>query len=77
MVNFNSFLVNFCMFFLHRDGPTAKAFVTACQKHGLYLRDLYPTSPCLGRYAVRMAIKDEATNIDILKIIAHVLKTFT
>ena len=70
-------IANFCMFFLHRDGPTAQAFVTACQKHGLYLRDLYPTSPCLGRYAVRMAIKDEATNIGILKIIAHVLKTFT
>ena len=70
-------IANFCMFFLHSDGPTANTFVTACQEHGLYLRDLYPTSSCLGRYAVRMAIKDEATNIGMLETIQHVLKTFT
>ena len=66
-------VANFCMLQLE-GGVTAARFVAACQQQGLYLRDLYPTSPSLGRYALRLAIKDANSNQRILQIMQQVAK---
>ena len=66
-------VANFRMLQLE-GGVTAARFVAACQQQGLYLRDLYPTSPSLGRYALRLAIKDANSNQRILQIMQQVAK---
>lgn len=45
----------------------------ACQKQGLYLRDVGMTAPTLGGRAVRIAVKDAATNRRMVDILQRVM----
>lgn len=63
-------IANFFMFFLPQSGPTAAEFCVACRESGLYLRDLSPTSPSLGRHALRVAVKDSETNARTISILS-------
>jgi histidinol-phosphate/aromatic aminotransferase/cobyric acid decarboxylase-like protein len=56
--------------FLPEDGPPAAAIVASCRARGLFLRDPGATSPSLGGHALRLAVKDEATNVRMVAIFA-------
>src|SRR2546422_5428781 len=43
---------------LFRSGPDAATVVGQCREHGLFLRDAAMMGSRLGRYAIRIAVKD-------------------
>jgi histidinol-phosphate/aromatic aminotransferase/cobyric acid decarboxylase-like protein len=53
---------NALLAFLPEDGPPAAAVLASCRARGLFLRDPGATNPSLGCHALRLAVKDEATN---------------
>jgi histidinol-phosphate/aromatic aminotransferase/cobyric acid decarboxylase-like protein len=61
---------NFLFCLLDPAGPDAASVVNACLSHGLYLRDASSMGAGLGRHALRVAVKDAATNERMLRIIA-------
>lgn len=66
-------IANFVMFHLPSEGPNATAVVSACRTHGIFLRDINRMGLAMGRHAMRMAVKDAATNERMLKILKNVL----
>ena len=56
------------------DGPSAASLLETCRKQGLYLRDVGMTAPTLGDRAVRIAVKDAATNRRIVDILERAIK---
>jgi histidinol-phosphate/aromatic aminotransferase/cobyric acid decarboxylase-like protein len=66
-------LGNYVLFHLPTDGHTAGDVVQRCRTRNLYLRDAGVTSPSMGRYSLRAAVKDEATQRRMLEILASVL----
>ena len=65
-------VANFVLCHLMDDGPDAASIVHKCREYGLFLRDAENMSPGLGRHAIRIAVKDTATNhkmLDILKLV--------
>ena len=65
---------NYLLCHIPDDGPSAECLLEACRKQGLYLRDAGITSPTLGDRAVRIAVKDAATNRRIVDILQRVIK---
>jgi histidinol-phosphate/aromatic aminotransferase/cobyric acid decarboxylase-like protein len=53
-------------------GPTAAAVVERCRQQGLFLRDAAAMGSQLGRHALRIAVKDAATNHRIVEILSEV-----
>ncbi len=65
-------VANYLLCHLPEDGPDATTFVSRCQAHGLFLRDLTGLGAELGRHAVRIAVKDEAEQEQMLEILSRV-----
>lgn len=62
-------VANFLLCHLPEEGPDAATVVRRCRESGLFVRDAFCMGEALGRHALRVAVKDHATNqrmIDIL-----------
>lgn len=68
-------MANFLLCHLPEDGPPAAEVVRECQRRGLYLRDAAAMGANLGAYAIRIAVKDEATNRRMVTIISEVWRS--
>ncbi len=66
---------NFLFGHLPERGPSAEQLVQACQRRGLFLRDASSMGSNLGSRAIRLAVKDHATNNRMVAIIDAVLQT--
>jgi histidinol-phosphate/aromatic aminotransferase/cobyric acid decarboxylase-like protein len=65
---------NFLLCHLPPNGPDAATLIARCQRRGLYLRDASTMGRALGSRALRLAVKDEATNrrmVEILRTESH------
>lgn len=62
-------IANFLLCQLPATGPTAAELVAACRAQGLFLRDAAAMGSRLGDRAVRIAVKDAATNRRMAEII--------
>jgi histidinol-phosphate/aromatic aminotransferase/cobyric acid decarboxylase-like protein len=60
---------NFLLGHLPEPSLSAQQLVQACQRRGLFLRDASGMGLNLGQRAVRVAVKDSATNIRMVEII--------
>jgi histidinol-phosphate/aromatic aminotransferase/cobyric acid decarboxylase-like protein/GNAT superfamily N-acetyltransferase len=65
-------VANFLLGHLPEDGPDAPTLVEACRTRGLFLRDAAAMGLAPGLDAVRVAVKDGATNARMLAILAEV-----
>jgi histidinol-phosphate/aromatic aminotransferase/cobyric acid decarboxylase-like protein/N-acyl-L-homoserine lactone synthetase len=65
-------VANFVLVHLPQDGPDASFVVERCRKRGLFLRDAGGMGRDLGRYALRIAVKDAETQQRMLGILAGV-----
>jgi histidinol-phosphate/aromatic aminotransferase/cobyric acid decarboxylase-like protein len=65
---------NFLLCHVPEDGWTAADWVRACQKHHLFLRDASGMGNGMGPLAIRIAVKDQANNRRVLRILAAVRK---
>lgn len=65
---------NFFVAWLAREIPSTSEFLKACEDRNLFLRDIYPTSPSLGRRAVRFAVKDQSANQRMVETIKQVMR---
>ena len=64
-------IANFVMFHLPTHGPDAGYVAEACRARGLYLRTLDNMGSSVGRHALRIAVKDGATNERMLGILSQ------
>jgi histidinol-phosphate/aromatic aminotransferase/cobyric acid decarboxylase-like protein/GNAT superfamily N-acetyltransferase len=64
---------NFLLGHLPASGPDAATIVERCRGRGLFLRDASGMGTGLGRHALRIAVKDGATNERMARILAEVL----
>jgi histidinol-phosphate/aromatic aminotransferase/cobyric acid decarboxylase-like protein len=55
-------IANFLLCHLPESGPDAASVVRTCRRLGLFLRDAAVMGSCLGTHALRIAVKDAATN---------------
>ena len=62
-------IANFLLCHLPPDGPDAATLVQRCREHGLFLRDVGAMGTRLGDRALRIAVKDEVTNVRIVELI--------
>jgi histidinol-phosphate/aromatic aminotransferase/cobyric acid decarboxylase-like protein len=60
---------NFVLCLLPEDGPDAASVVRRCRAHGLFLRDAGIMGRHLGRHALRIAVKDLATQRRMIGIL--------
>lgn len=65
-------IANFLLCHLPDTGPDAATIVLRCQARGLFMRDAVRMGASLGPRAIRIAVKDAATNARILRIIKAV-----
>jgi histidinol-phosphate/aromatic aminotransferase/cobyric acid decarboxylase-like protein len=65
----------FVLAHLPAEGPTAAQVVAAAQHRGLYLRDASAMGRSLGDRAVRVAVKDAATNGRIVAILSELARS--
>jgi len=66
-------IANFVLCHLPEDGPTASALVQRCRARGLFLRDARVMGSGMGERALRIAVKDAATNEGMLEILRSVI----
>lgn len=66
-------IANFLLCHLPEDGPDAATIVKRCRTRGLFLRNAGAMGRGLGRYALRIAVKDQETNNRMLGILGRVL----
>jgi histidinol-phosphate/aromatic aminotransferase/cobyric acid decarboxylase-like protein/ribosomal protein S18 acetylase RimI-like enzyme len=66
-------VANFLLCHLPEDGPSAATIVNRCREHNLFLRDASAMGSRLGTHALRIAVKDLATNQRILEILGHAM----
>lgn len=64
---------NFLLCHLPESGPDACELIAECQTEGLFLRDVRSMGQALGRYAIRFAVKNAATNARMLAIVERQL----
>jgi len=62
-------VANFLLCHLPSPGPDAATVVRACREHGLFLRDAALMGSQLGTHAIRIAVKDQATNQRMIEIL--------
>jgi len=67
-------IANFVLCHLPPNGPTAAAVANRCRVQGLFLRDAGAMGSQLGRHALRIAVKDAATNARMLEILAKAIR---
>ncbi len=63
-------IANFLLCHLPETGPTAAVLVARCQAQGLFLRDVGVMGQNFGAHALRIAVKDAATNQRMVEILA-------
>jgi len=66
-------VANFLLCHLPPDGPDAPRLVEECRRSGLFIRDASTMGVAMGRHAVRVAVKDEATNARMVEIVRRAL----
>ncbi|MGI8635499.1 MAG: hypothetical protein ACR2KZ_08870, partial [Segetibacter sp.] len=66
-------IANFILFYLPQHFPPADVFLKKCQEENLFLRDVSTMGKTLGKNAVRVAVKDEATNNKMIAIMERVI----
>ncbi len=64
---------NFVLCRLHDDQPEAAAVIASCQGHGLFLRAVDNLGSGFGARDLRIAVKDQNTNVRMLAILCRVL----
>ena len=62
---------NFLLCHLPQSGPSAEQLIQECRQHGLFLRNASSMGSRLGSHAIRIAVKDAATNARMLCIIRN------
>lgn len=67
-------IANFLLCHLPESGPDAAAVVRQCGQHGLFLRDTAVMGARLGTHALRIAVKDAASNRRMVAIIRRALR---
>ena len=67
-------IANFLLCHLPLEGPDAGTVVASARRRNLFLRDAGPMGTLLGSHAIRIAVKDAATNGRMLDILADVLR---
>ena len=67
---------NFLLCWLPTDGPDAAELATRTRRVGLFVREVTNMGSSLGRYAVRIAVKDRDTNHRIVEILKAVLSEY-
>jgi len=65
---------NFLLCHLPESGPSAEQLIQVCRGHGLFLRNAASMGSQLGSQAIRIAVKDAATNARMLRIISAALE---
>ncbi len=65
-------IANFILCHLPPDGPDAATVVERCRAQNLFLRDAAAMGSQLGRHALRIAVKDAATNQQMVEILARI-----
>jgi len=68
-------VANFILAHLPPDGPDAAIVVMQCRRQNLFLRDAAAMGSQLGSHAVRLAVKDAATNQRMIEIIDQALQS--
>jgi histidinol-phosphate/aromatic aminotransferase/cobyric acid decarboxylase-like protein len=66
---------NFLLCHLPEVGPAARDLVASCREQGLFLRDAAAMGSGLGERAIRIAVKDVATNRRMIGILSGVTGT--
>ena len=66
-------VANFILCRLPPGGPDAATVCERCRTRGLYIRDASGMSPRLGSHAIRIAVKDRATNRKIVEILGETI----
>ena len=62
-------VANFLLCHLPEDGASAAEIVARCREQNLFLRDASPMGSNLGHHALRIAVKNAATNLQMLRIL--------
>jgi histidinol-phosphate/aromatic aminotransferase/cobyric acid decarboxylase-like protein len=65
-------IANFLLCHLPKAGPTAAALVAQCRAQGLFVRDVGVMGRNFGAHALRIAVKDAATNQSMLETLASI-----
>jgi len=63
-------IANFVLCHLPSAGPSAAELVKHCREHGLFLRDAAAMGSQLGTHALRIAVKDAASNRRIIELLS-------
>ncbi|VGO12978.1 Threonine-phosphate decarboxylase [Pontiella desulfatans] len=66
-------IANFILFHLPGHGPDGKRVIDQCREHGLFIRDAADMGSGMGDRAIRIAVKDAATNDRMLGMLGHAL----
>ena len=66
-------VTNFILCHLPTDGPDAATVIARCRERGLFLRNASTMGSQLGDRAIRVAVKDAATNRRMMQILGEVL----
>lgn len=66
-------VTNFLLCRLPETGPDAETLIVRCRARGLFLRNAASMGTNLGERAIRIAVKDAATNRRMVKIISDAL----
>ena len=67
-------MANFILFYLPPQTKSTTELINACRLHQLYLRDVSNMGNNIGENAVRIAVKDQSTNQQMLNIIKNALQ---
>jgi histidinol-phosphate/aromatic aminotransferase/cobyric acid decarboxylase-like protein len=67
-------VANFLLCHLPEEGPDAATIVKRCRARGLFLRDASAMGRGLGKYVLRIAVKDKDANARMVAILARVLE---
>lgn len=64
---------NFLMFHLPSENDDAALIINKCREYGLFLRNASEMGSSMGSNAIRIAVKDELTNMRMLEIINNAM----
>ena len=66
-------VTNFVLCHLPENGPDADTLIARCRERGLFLRNVATMGTCFGNRALRIAVKDAATNRRMMEILREVV----
>lgn len=66
-------VANFLLCHLPHDGPSAAELVARARRQNVFVRDVGTMGTTLGAHAVRIAVKDAASNEKIIRVLASVI----